>query len=65
MEPMPKAAAEALRALAAHLVQEAESQQRMARVALAQARRLDRDEARRGRPRSSVGGAAAEQGRPA
>jgi hypothetical protein len=39
---MPKHAAKALHVLAAHLVQEAEVLQRMAREALAEAKRLDR-----------------------
>ena len=39
---MPKHAAKALRALAAHLVQEAEALQRMAREALAEADRLEK-----------------------
>jgi hypothetical protein len=38
---MPKLAAKALRLIAAHMVQEAEVLQRMARQALAEAKRLD------------------------
>jgi ABC-type nitrate/sulfonate/bicarbonate transport system substrate-binding protein len=40
---MPKAAVKALRVMAAHLVQEAELLQRMAREALAEARRFERE----------------------
>jgi hypothetical protein len=54
---MPKLAAKALRVLAAHLVQEAEVLQRMAREALAEADRLDKRVKKRARAKMDRGDA--------